>query len=186
MRTWSAITSTPLSRSSVTSASPNHRWICAAAASPPASSRNGRRSFGTTALNSAPGAKQAATSRQSWATIASTNRWPRSRDAERGSVCCMRLLEVAALLLLAFDRLEEGLEVADSEAPRSVSLDDLEEECRPILDRLGEDLEQVALLVPICLDSQLLEGVHRYANLADAGGERLVVRMRQAQELHSP
>ena len=43
-------------------------------------------------------------------------------------------LEVPALRLLALDRLEERLEVADPEAARAVALDDLEEERRAILD----------------------------------------------------
>jgi hypothetical protein len=34
-----------------------------------------------------------------------------------------------------------------------VSLDDLEEERRPVLDRPGEDLEEVALLVAVGLDA---------------------------------
>ena len=38
---------------------------------------------------------------------------------------------------------------------RAPALDDLEEQCRPILDRLGEDLEQVALVVAVDQDSQL-------------------------------
>ena len=46
-------------------------------------------------------------------------------------------LEVPALLLFAFDRFEQGLEVADAEAARAVALDDLEEERRAVLDRAG-------------------------------------------------
>ena len=48
-----------------------------------------------------------------------------------------RRSEVAAQRLLALDRLEQRLEVADAEAARAVALDDLEEERRPILDRAG-------------------------------------------------
>ena len=50
-----------------------------------------------------------------------------------------------------------GLEVADAEAARAVALDDLEEERRAVLDRAGEDLEEVALLVAVGLDAELLE-----------------------------
>ena len=79
-------------------------------------------------------------------------------------------LEVAAPSLLDLDRLEERLEVADAEAARAVALDDLEEEGRPILHGAGEDLEQVALLVAIGLDAELLERVHRHADVADPIG----------------
>jgi hypothetical protein len=37
-----------------------------------------------------------------------------------------------------------------------VPLDQLEEDRRPVLDRLGEDLQQVAVLVPVSQDAQLV------------------------------
>src|SRR3989454_2446966 len=94
-----------------------------------------------------------------------------------------RRLEVAALGLLAFDGLEQRLEVAHAEAARPVPLDDLEEEGGPILHGPGEDLEEVALLVAIGLDAQLLEGGDRDAHVADAVGQRRVVLVRQSEEL---
>ena len=60
--------------------------------------------------------------------------------------------QVPAALLLALDRLEEGLEVALPEAQRPMPLDDLEEDGRPVPEGLGEDLEEVALLVPVDKD----------------------------------
>src|SRR3989304_4599793 len=87
--------------------------------------------------------------------------------------------EVAALLLLALEGLEEGLEVADPEAARAVPVDDFEEEGRAILHRLGEDLEEIALLVAVGLDAELLEGVHGHASVADPFGLRGVVLVRQ-------
>src|SRR5437867_813630 len=87
-------------------------------------------------------------------------------------------LEVSPPGLLDLDRLEQGLEVANAEAARAVPLDDLEEEGRPVLDRPGEDLEEVALLVAVGLDAELLERLDRDADVADAIGERLVVGMR--------
>src|SRR4029079_15780190 len=75
------------------------------------------------------------------------------------------------------------LEVADAEAARAVPLDDLEEERRAVLDGPGEDLEEVALLVAVGLDAQLLEGRNRDADVADAVGQRRVVLVRQAEEL---
>ena len=64
-----------------------------------------------------------------------------------------------------------------------MALDDLEEECRPILDRAGEDLEEVALLIAVGLDPELLERVDRDADVADAVGQGRVVLVRQAEEL---
>jgi 2-keto-4-pentenoate hydratase/2-oxohepta-3-ene-1,7-dioic acid hydratase in catechol pathway len=76
--------------------------------------------------------------------------------------------EVAAALLGALDGLEQRLEVADAEAGRAVALDDLVEHRRAVLDRLGEDLQQVALVVAVDEDAELLQVVPRLVDLADA------------------
>src|SRR6059058_3899513 len=55
--------------------------------------------------------------------------------------------EVPPRRLLAFDRLEQGLEVPFAEASRAVALDQLEEDRGPVAERLREDLKQVALVV---------------------------------------
>ena len=62
-------------------------------------------------------------------------------------------------------------------------LDDLEEERRPVLDGPGEDLEEVALLVAVGLDPELLEGLDRDADVADSIGQGRVVLVRKAEEL---
>ena len=59
------------------------------------------------------------------------------------------LSEVASPSLLDFNRLEETLEVACTEALVVVSLDDLEEKSWSVLNRLGEDLKEVALVVVV-------------------------------------
>src|SRR5689334_23144283 len=92
-------------------------------------------------------------------------------------------LEVPALRLLSLDRLEQRLEVADAEPARAVALDDLEEEGGAVLDRPREDLEQIALLVTVGLDTELLERIDRDADVADAVGQCRVVLVRQAEEL---
>src|SRR5438477_1250186 len=61
--------------------------------------------------------------------------------------------EVAAALLLALDGLEQRLEVALAEAQRPVPLDQLEEHGRAVAHRRGEDLQQVAVLVPVHQDA---------------------------------
>jgi hypothetical protein len=58
-------------------------------------------------------------------------------------------LQVAAPGLLALDRLEQRLEVPLAEPLRAMRLDQLEEHRRPVLRRLGEDLQQVAVTATI-------------------------------------
>src|ERR671927_175813 len=93
--------------------------------------------------------------------------------------------EVAAPFLLALDRLEECLEVALAETERAVPLDELEEDGGPVAGRLGEDLQQVAVLVAVDQDAALLQLLDGRADLADAGAQLrvLVVRVRCRQKL---
>src|SRR5690606_28786752 len=70
--------------------------------------------------------------------------------------------QVAAALLLPLDRLEQRLEVPLPEAHRAVPLDQLEEERRTVLHRLGEDLQQVAVLVAVHQDAPLLQLLDRH------------------------
>ena len=73
--------------------------------------------------------------------------------------------EVAAGVLLALDGLEERLEVALAEAERAVALDQLEEDRRAVAERLGEDLQQVAVLVAVDQDPALLQLLDRARTL---------------------
>ena len=91
-------------------------------------------------------------------------------------------LEIAAERLLALDRLEERLEVAVAEAARAVPLDHLEEERRPVLRGLREDLQQVAVVVAVGEDAQPAQVVPALVDLADAVGRLLVVRVGRRQE----
>ena len=61
-------------------------------------------------------------------------------------------------------------------------LDDLEEQRRPILHRLGEDLQHVALVVAVDQDAQLGQLAHVLLDRADALGQHLVIGLRHAQE----
>src|SRR6478672_1540859 len=96
---------------------------------------------------------------------------PRARHA--GSAVAGSLVapaagsEVAALVLLALDRLEERLEVALAESERAVPLDELEEDGRAVAERLGEDLQQVAVLVAVDEELALLQLLDRHADVAD-------------------
>src|SRR5215211_7925689 len=79
-----------------------------------------------------------------------------------------RSLQVPAQRLLALDRLEERLEVALAEAARAVALDHLEEQRRPVLRRLREDLEEVAVVVAVGEDPEPPEVRVVLVDLADA------------------
>jgi putative peptidoglycan lipid II flippase len=94
-----------------------------------------------------------------------------------------RSLQVAAPGLLPLDRLEQCFEVPLAEALRPVPLDQLEEHRRAVLHRLGEDLQQVPVLVAVGQDAQLVQLVQRHPGLAHPGAELLVVAGRGGQEL---
>src|SRR5262249_21054747 len=93
--------------------------------------------------------------------------------------------EVAPTLLLALDRLEQRLEVALAKPLRAVPLDQFVEHCRAILDWLGEDLQQVAILVPVGEDFQLLQFIERHSSVAYPFAESLVVAVGRIQELNA-
>src|SRR6478609_5223537 len=106
-------------------------------------------------------------------------------DRGQGSPRCDS--EVAALVLLALDGLEERLEVALAETERTVPLDELEEDRRAVAERLGEDLQQVAVLVPVDEDLALLQLLDRHPDVADALAQLgiLVVAVGGVEELHA-
>jgi hypothetical protein len=79
-----------------------------------------------------------------------------------------------------------GLEVALAEAQRAVPLDELVEDGRPVADRLGEDLEQVAVLVAVDQDLALFSssiGTRTSPIRARSSGRRS--RCRGVEELHA-
>lgn len=71
-----------------------------------------------------------------------------------------------------------------------VALDDLEEHRRPVLHVLGEDLQQVAVVVEVDQDVELLDGVEVLHDLRgralEALTKLLVVRLGHHQEVHAP
>src|SRR5437016_9327735 len=87
-----------------------------------------------------------------------------------------------AQLLLALDRFEQRFEVPFAEAARAVPLDDLEEQRGAVLDRLGEDLQEVTFIVAVHEDAQLAELAEILVDLADARRQHVVVRLRHAEE----
>jgi hypothetical protein len=61
--------------------------------------------------------------------------------------------QVAPAGLLPLDRREQRAEVPHAEPLGTAALDDLVEQRRSVLDRLGEDLQEVALLVTVDQDA---------------------------------
>lgn len=71
----------------------------------------------------------------------------------------MVVLQVATLGLLTLNSLEQALEVASTEALKLVALNNLNEDSRTVHEGLGEELEEVATLVVVDEDVELLDGV---------------------------
>src|SRR5438128_2360507 len=78
-----------------------------------------------------------------------------------------------AQLLLAFDRLEQRLEITLAEALRAAPLDHFEEQRGSIGDRLGEDLQHVAFVVAVDQDAEVGQLVHVFLDGADAVGQHV-------------
>lgn len=91
--------------------------------------------------------------------------WYSSSSSSSSIYVLDNLSEVTALLLFEFERDEKRLEVACSKSLMVVSLDDFVEESRSILHRLGEDLEEVALLIVVHEDVILLEHIDVFCDL---------------------
>src|SRR5438132_10477654 len=64
------------------------------------------------------------------------------------------ILQISSQLLLVLQRLEKGLEVPFAKAAGTFAFDHFKEDRRSIDNRLGEDLQQVALIVVIDKDPQ--------------------------------
>src|SRR5207344_1911169 len=103
-------------------------------------------------------------------------------DCPYAHSCLLSGSEIAPQGLLSLDRFEQCLEIAFSKPARAVALDDLEEERRPILRGLREDLKQVPLLVAVGEDAQTTKVVVLHVDLADAFLQVLVVRGRSLEE----
>jgi len=79
--------------------------------------------------------------------------------------------EVSTGLLISFDGLEKGLEVASTETLMVSALDDFEEESWSVLEGLREDLEQVTLVIVVDKDLLTLEHIDVLLNLNVGGGK---------------
>src|SRR5215203_2067881 len=133
--------------------------------------------------------------RRSYPGSRQTQRLPRGRSPDPAKLRGCRVVvarippssEVAATFLFPLDGLEQGFEVSFPEAQGPVSFDQLEEDRRPVTDRLGEDLQQVSVLVAVHQNAPPLQLLHRHPDLADPRPElRIgVVRVGCVEKLHS-
>src|SRR4051794_35925945 len=108
--------------------------------------------------------------------------WSTEGEVPNAAGAETRALQVSAQRLVALDRLEERLEVALAERRRAVALDDFEEDGRPVLRRLREDLQQVAVVVAVGQDPQPLEVAVVLGDLAHAPLDLRVVRVGRVEE----
>src|SRR6266540_1270968 len=92
-------------------------------------------------------------------------------------------LQVAAERLFALQGHEQRLEVPLPEAAGAVPLDQLEEHRRPVLRHLGEDLQQVALIVAVGQHAQLLQAPQVEVEVGEPLRQVAVVGVRHPHEL---
>src|SRR6516164_4963781 len=83
--------------------------------------------------------------------------------------------EVASAGLIALHGLEEGLEIALTEAAGAATLDDLEEDGRAVGDGFGEDLQQGASFVAVDQNAEALKIGPRQFVISDATAGLVVV-----------
>ena len=97
--------------------------------------------------------------------------------------------QVPALGLITLNGLEEGLEIAHSKSFVVGTLDDLDEKGGTVLHRLGENLQQIPLLIKVHQDVQVLDLVDVLLDLYRGAGKTLtqiiIVGLGYAQEFQA-
>src|SRR6201995_1817463 len=91
-------------------------------------------------------------------------------------------LEIPTERLLALNRLKQRLEVPLAKAAASLALNDLVEDCRPVLYRSREDLQHVSFIVAIDQNTEPLQLLNRLINFAHAALQLCIVRVRHRQK----
>src|ERR1019366_7783382 len=91
--------------------------------------------------------------------------------------------KIAAQRLLSLDRFEKCLEVTCTEALRALALNDFVKNRRTIFNRLRENLEQIAFVVPIHENSKLSKRRDVFVDFSDTLANAVVVRARNLQKL---
>src|SRR5882757_6197681 len=95
----------------------------------------------------------------------------------------MTKLQIASPVLLFLERLEEGFEIAFAETLGAFALNDFKKERRPIFHRLGEDLQQITLVVAIDQNAESLQRLKVFIDVTDTSGQLIVIRGWNIQEL---
>src|SRR6266576_4420935 len=87
----------------------------------------------------------------------------------------MTKLQIAAPVLLFLERLEERFEIAFAETLCAFALNDFKKERRSILNRLGEYLQQISLVVAIDQNAETLQRLKVFVDVADTSGQLIVI-----------
>ena len=94
--------------------------------------------------------------------------------------------KVAARGLVSLNCFEERFEVASSESIVVSALDHLKEKCGAVLERFGEDLQEVTLVIVIDENSLTLDRVevllHLDINVSEAGSQVVIICVRDRLE----
>src|SRR6202042_2320766 len=92
-------------------------------------------------------------------------------------------LKVAALALFTLDGFKQRLEISLAETAATLALNDLEEEGGPILHWPCEDLQHVALIIPVDKNAELFQLIDGLINDSNPLLQLRVIRMRDVQEI---
>jgi hypothetical protein len=122
--------------------------------------------------------------------LSTTTNWLNKLSAIRKPPTSLRNLQISPLCLLALNRLEKTLKVTCAKAFEIVPLDDLKEHSRLIREGLSEGLQQIATLIKVHEDAQLLDPLQIFIDMQFLGPsqaltQRVVVVVRHGDELHA-
>src|SRR3989442_796355 len=92
------------------------------------------------------------------------------------------MLQISSQRLLSLDCFKERLKVPFSKTTSSLALNHFKEDRRAVDDRLGEDLQQVALIVVIDQDTEFCQLLQVLIDLANAIQHILIIRVWRFQE----
>src|SRR6266480_5555261 len=87
----------------------------------------------------------------------------------------MTKLQIASPVLLFLERFEQRFEITFAETLGAFALNDFEEQRRTIFHRLGEDLQQISLVVAIDQNAESLQGLKVFVDVADTSGQLIVI-----------
>src|SRR5437773_6884276 len=94
-------------------------------------------------------------------------------------------LEIAPRVLLFFQRLKEGFEIAFAKTLRPLALDDFKKESGPVLHWLGKYLEQITFVIAVDQNAESLERLEVLVDVTHAIRQRVVIGRRNIQEFEA-